>query len=362
MWKGAITRVGVALLKSWAAGGTLNIVGARGASGVVEESALGNQAALMSPMQELSIVNIKPGEQGVRYKIQITAHEVEYTIRQIGLFARLNNGADTLIAIYQDMTGMTVPSRADMPDYVFSFYATVQMSGEGNLVVNMDVSALVSHSTMQEYVDEALAGLKVAVDEELSDQSDNPVANRAIAAALNNKAPKDHNHYYAGSDAPGGAANAAKKVENKLTVKLHGQTKAEYDGSESQEVNIVGQKLVIRLNGGEETSYDGGAAREVDITPQAIGAARTALYTATLTAGGWSGSEAPYVQNVSVTGILASDAPVIDIIQTGSESTDAPRREAWGNVIRMVTADAGLRAYALEKPGADIPIQIRVVR
>ena len=322
MWTGAVTNTGVMLLKTWAAGGTLVVTGAQGASGYVNEGTLVNQAALMSPMQDLSIVSYKLTDAGVRYKIQIGPHSSEYTIRQIGLFARLNDGQNTLIAIFQDRNGMTVPSKADMPNYVFSFYGTIQMSNQGELSVVVDAEAFVTQSTMQEYVAEALAGLdfttydnhiasrknphgvtaqqlglakvatsgkyadlsgtpqvqdevtaggenpvsgdavyehvrgytydkntldnkianagsKVTVDNALSGTSANPVENRVVKAALDGKAPKSHNHYYAGSQEQGGAANSAKKVENKLTIRLGGEEKAAFDGSQAAEINVT---------------------------------------------------------------------------------------------------------------------------
>lgn len=90
--------------------------------------------------------------------------------------------------------------------------------------------------------------------------------------------------------------------------------------------------------------------------------ASTETYTATLTSSGWS-SAAPYTQTVTVTGILTKDNPVIDVVLSTTNSTALNQLEAWGNVSKIVTGANSITATCLEdKPEADIPIQIKVVR
>ena len=76
----------------------------------------------------------------------------------------------------------------------------------------------------------------------------------------------------------------------------------------------------------------------------------------------WSGSSAPYSKTITVSGILATDAPIIDIVMSGTYSTDEALIEAWGYIYRAVTADGSITFYATDKPTVDLPIQIRVVR
>lgn len=92
------------------------------------------------------------------------------------------------------------------------------------------------------------------------------------------------------------------------------------------------------------------------------GKATAALYTLTLPSTGWTGDAAPYAQEVTATGITAADTPLVDIVQTGTEETDEPMREAWGVVTRMVTGAGKITAYASEKPAVNIPIQLKVVK
>ena len=76
----------------------------------------------------------------------------------------------------------------------------------------------------------------------------------------------------------------------------------------------------------------------------------------------WSGASVPYTKTVSVSGILATDTPVIDVVMSGTYSTDEARTEAWGYIYRAVTANGSITFYATEKPTVSLPIQIKVVR
>lgn len=92
-----------------------------------------------------------------------------------------------------------------------------------------------------------------------------------------------------------------------------------------------------------------------------LGHVKHAILTATLDTN-WSGSAAPYTKTITVSGILATDTPIIDVVMSGTYSTDEARIEAWGYIYRAVTANGSITFYATEKPTVSLPIQIRVVR
>jgi len=93
----------------------------------------------------------------------------------------------------------------------------------------------------------------------------------------------------------------------------------------------------------------------------ALGHVKHAVLSATLDTT-WSGSAAPYTKTVTVSDILATDTPIIDVVMSGTYSTDEARAEAWGYIYRAVTADGSITFYATEKPTVSLPIQIKVVR
>ena len=88
----------------------------------------------------------------------------------------------------------------------------------------------------------------------------------------------------------------------------------------------------------------------------------TELYTAILSASDWS-STAPYTQTVNITGILATDTPIVDVVLDSTASTATAQLGAWGNVSKITTADGSITAMCFETmPEVDIPIQLKVVR
>lgn len=89
--------------------------------------------------------------------------------------------------------------------------------------------------------------------------------------------------------------------------------------------------------------------------------AKDVVLTATLDTT-WSGTSAPYTKTVSVSGILSTDTPIIDVVMSGTYATDEARSEAWGYIYRAVTANDSITFYAMEKPTVSLPIQIKVVR
>ena len=114
-----------------------------------------------------------------------------------------------------------------------------------------------------------------------------------------------------------------------------------------QEVGEVAQELV--------------AHKAENATLNQLGHVNHAVLTATLNTS-WSGSSAPYTKTISVSGILPTDVPFIDIVMSGTYATDTARQEAWGYIYRAVTANGSITFYATEKPTVSLPIQIKVVR
>lgn len=104
-------------------------------------------------------------------------------------------------------------------------------------------------------------------------------------------------------------------------------------------------------------------------SPAADADAATKVYvdekrkTFTATVGtGWTGS-GPYTQAVAVSGILASDMPHVTPVYSTDNATAFAQKEAWNCVSKAEAAAGGIKFTCFEdKPGAEIPIQIEVIR
>jgi hypothetical protein len=92
----------------------------------------------------------------------------------------------------------------------------------------------------------------------------------------------------------------------------------------------------------------------------AIGHVYAAEFTATLSTS-WSGSAAPHTQTVTINGITSAHNPIIDVVMSGTYSTDQQRIEQWGYIYRAVTGTNQITFYASEKPTVSLPIRVKVV-
>lgn len=85
-------------------------------------------------------------------------------------------------------------------------------------------------------------------------------------------------------------------------------------------------------------------------------------FTATIPTSGWS-SSAPYSITISVSGITASDTPIIDVVQSNTTETAKQQLKSWGSISRIKTNANSITVYAYEQlPTVAIPIQLKVVR
>lgn len=230
MWDQAVvTNAGKALLQQWAGGGTLTIDGAKAGAGAVSQLNLINQTAVTQEKQTLSIISAKQVEGGTQFHVQITAPDAGYTAKQIGIYGHLDSGDSTLIALYQDESGITVPSKAEMPDFVYAFYATIQVSNTGTLSVTLDTSALVTQATLNAAVAKAGDMKKSVYDADNDGVVDN--AKKLDGKTATQFAAAQHSH---------AIANV-----NGLQAALDGKTDTTYT------LSITGNAIVLTPSSGD---------------------------------------------------------------------------------------------------------------
>lgn len=96
-------------------------------------------------------------------------------------------------------------------------------------------------------------------------------------------------------------------------------------------------------------------------TPSDIGSATVENYTATIGTT-WTGANAPYSQVVSVSGIKATDSPVVDLVPSSTYATAETQLEDWGKIFNIVSGANQITVYATEQTTVSLPIQLLVVR
>ena len=116
----------------------------------------------------------------------------------------------------------------------------------------------------------------------------------------------------------------------------------------------------IDLGGNALTNVKSPAA-DADAATKGYVDGKRRTFTATLGTA-WTGS-GPYTQAVAVSGILASDMPHIMPVYSTDNATAIAQKEAWNCVSKAEAAAGGIKFTCFEdKPGAEIPIQIEVMR
>lgn len=160
MWNhGAVTDIGRTVLAKAAGGKTLVIDGAQSGTGTVAETELRTCTSLAGTTYVLGVTNYEVKEQGVCFTVQITSPGDGYTAKQIGLFGHVDNEDSCLLAIYQDETGITIPDNEQMPDFLYLFYAEIQMNNSGNIAITLDPSVLVSQRQLYEELNNRMPGI-----------------------------------------------------------------------------------------------------------------------------------------------------------------------------------------------------------
>lgn len=127
--------------------------------------------------------------------------------------------------------------------------------------------------------------------------------------------------------------------------------------------SVFGRSGAVIAQAGDYTPQMVGARPDTWMpTPGEIGAATVAVYTATLTAAGWSQS-APYTQTVSIEGITSDMTPVVDIVLSDDTNTALSELEAYGLLSKIQTSTGEIVCTCLEDvPTVNINLQMQVVK
>lgn len=102
--------------------------------------------------------------------------------------------------------------------------------------------------------------------------------------------------------------------------------------------------------------------KDIGSIEQGSGLVSRATYKTALQPGGWTGT-GPYVQELTVSGILETDMPHVGPVYSSDTETAAAQAEAWGCIGKGEVVANGIRFTCFDsKPTTAIPIQIEVMR
>lgn len=152
-WNNSLyTNVGTKMMSEVLSGATMTITKAVGGSGTTVAESLAALTDVKEQKQTLKILGIEDAtdssgaDAGKRIKIQITNGDVEtgYILHQVGIYAKLADGEETLLIIMQDDRGVEIPSHTENSDFEIELYGIMAISNLANISVTVDPNAVAS--------------------------------------------------------------------------------------------------------------------------------------------------------------------------------------------------------------------------
>lgn len=90
---------------------------------------------------------------------------------------------------------------------------------------------------------------------------------------------------------------------------------------------------------------------------------RVKTASGTLSSASWSGSTAPYTQSIAVTGLLATQHPIVDLdLSSVAEADRAGKISDWSKIERVYSTAGYVNFEASEAPTVDLPVTIVAVK
>ena len=152
-WNNSLyTNIGTDMMSEVLSGATMTITKAVGGAGTTAAESLAALTDVKDQKQTLKILGIEDAtdstgnDAGKRIKIQITNEDVEtgYILHQVGIYAKLADGEETLLIIMQDDRGVEIPSHAENSDFEIELYGIMAISNLANIEVTVDPNAVAS--------------------------------------------------------------------------------------------------------------------------------------------------------------------------------------------------------------------------
>ena len=152
-WNNSLyTNVGTDMMSEVLSGATMTITKAVGGAGTTAAESLAALTDVKEQKQTLKILGIEDAtdssgsDAGKRIKIQITNGDVEtgYILHQVGIYAKLADGEETLLIIMQDDRGVEIPSHTENSDFEIELYGIMAISNVANIEVTVDPNAVAS--------------------------------------------------------------------------------------------------------------------------------------------------------------------------------------------------------------------------
>lgn len=153
-----ITVKGIDLAAELMNGGSMEITKAEIGESITDSVALAYQGVIQSPINvPVNIAKKEKTENGVILTVQIqnAGAEKAYKMRQLGIYAKTANSAETLFAVLQSADGEEIPSEAEYPNFLLEFTANIAVSNTDNIsVVTNPATVIVTEEILEAAMEE----------------------------------------------------------------------------------------------------------------------------------------------------------------------------------------------------------------
>lgn len=153
-WNNAVvTNRGVELLQEAAENGVLTFVSASGSDSTYPNASLMAQTAPSNEKQTFSITKISNVSGGKKLCVQITNKGLphSYFMKQLCIWAKVNDDAPEVLAIIQDETGIQIPAESEISDFLLKFYALLKIDNVAEMNVTVDGSCFATVAALEEH-------------------------------------------------------------------------------------------------------------------------------------------------------------------------------------------------------------------
>lgn len=138
----AYTDAGISMLLDAAAGKRLTITKAVSGTGLADPDALASQTDVSGEQHTCELLGISAvgqGDEETRHiKIRIPSAASTYTLRQIGIFGRQDDGEDTLLMLIQDERGVEIPGADENQEFELIFTAILAISRSAKIALSLN--------------------------------------------------------------------------------------------------------------------------------------------------------------------------------------------------------------------------------
>jgi len=148
----AVTRQGEDMLNDLLFGRRLTVTGAWGGTGETDPADLAALENLAGDRHRLALLDVENALEGKTFGVQIGNQDVEtgFVLHQIGIFARVDDGPERLLCVFQDRNGkdkrggIDVPSQGESPSFLLEFYGFLAITNGVKFEVDLSQSGAVA--------------------------------------------------------------------------------------------------------------------------------------------------------------------------------------------------------------------------